>query len=234
MMKANLIDSKLLIAALGSAKARDICIRVADPVEQRAAILQLRDKVYVREQGRLQYASALQDNVFGRFEKQSTYFIAWRAEEAVGTIRIISDSDESLPCAQFVDLENLRKSGRLVEFGHFLTLPAYRPRGLGLMLLREAFGFSVVCLGATYIMADIFADDASTLGPRYFLSRGFRQVGDIYADPRYPGSPRSMVVALDVNEGIRMPERATAVEDYRRRLAAVCLSDVAASRKERE
>lgn len=192
----------------------EISIRIASSDEDKKKILQLRNEVYVREQGRLENASDLADNVFGRFERFSTYFVAYADATPVGTIRVISDSGAGLPCEKNCDLASFRLHSRMVEFGHFICVPEYRARGIGFLLLKEVFGFSVVCLNATHVLADIFTDDTSSLGAKFFLTRGFTQIGETYFDARFAGNPQSMVVMLNVQHGLKFRERARAVQEF--------------------
>ena len=193
----------------------EVTIRIASSHEDKKKILQLRNDVYVREQGRLVSASDLEDNVFGRFERFSTYFVAYADTSPVGTIRVISDSGAGLPCEKNCDLASFRPHSKMVEFGHFICVPEYRARGVGFLLLKEVFGFSVVCLNATHVLADIFTDDTSSLGAKFFLTRGFTQIGATYFDSRFSGNPQSMVVILNVRHGLKFRERARAVQEFR-------------------
>jgi GNAT superfamily N-acetyltransferase len=198
----------------------EVLIRIVSPdhKEHFHDVRRLRELVYVNEQRRLIRDAAVRNDFYEKFESQSIYFIAYADGDPVGTLKVISDSSIGLPCERESNLANLRRPGnKLVEFGNFISVPKFRSRGLGFLLLKEALGFSVVCLQATHILADIFIDDATSLGARYFLERGFTQVGEVYSDERFNDCPQSMVVVLDVKEGARRRERALAIEDFRRR-----------------
>jgi predicted GNAT family N-acyltransferase len=180
-----------------SVSERVVTFGVAQTSSDKAAVLRLRDEVYVRDQGRL---TAVQDmaGTFDRYDQQAVYLLANDGTEAIGTIKLIADSPLGLPCDDSVDLASLRGPGRvLVEFGHLMTLPRVRNRSVAVGLMREALLYSVGRLHATHVLGDFFANELGDLHNFYTLL-GFEAIGEPYPDHRFAGSPLSVVAYLDL------------------------------------
>lgn len=178
----------------------EIKIRQANMTLDKALILELRDIVYVSEQGRIGHIDDMQDT-FDKYDAHAMYMIAYQGERSVGTVKVIADSFHGLPCEVAVNLERQRSHGVVVEFGHLITRPDVRTKGIGLALMRAAFKYSLATLNARYIMGDLFVDRTSTgLIHEFYRSAGFQTVGEPYQDVRFSNSPPSQVVQLDVEE----------------------------------
>jgi hypothetical protein len=65
--------------------------------------------------------------------------------------------------------------------------------------MREALVHAVRSMGATHVLADFFAnaEDGGQLRP-FYVTIGFRPVGEPFHDERFQGSPLSRVGVLDV------------------------------------
>ncbi|BCL16582.1 GNAT family N-acetyltransferase [Micromonospora sagamiensis] len=182
--------------------------RLAESTADRAAVLRLRDAVYVQDQGRL-HDAADTEQTFDRFDPYAHYILALDGDEPVGTVKVIPDQAAGLPCEDVVDLTALRPGNRLVEFGHLMTLPAIRSRSVGLALMREALVHSVRRFGATHIIGDFFVDENSGQLRDFYLEIGFVPLGEPYLDERFAGGPLSLVAYLDVPDAVarsRTPE----------------------------
>lgn len=163
-----------------------------------ASVRHLREIVYVVDQQRLLDSAEMADT-FDRYDRTSRYILAMLDGEPVGTVKVIGDSPAGLPCGEHVDIERLRAHHRTAEVGHLLTVPAVRQRRIGMGLMRQALVHAVRSLGATHILADFFAnaEDGGQLRP-FYVTIGFRPVGEPFRDERFQGSPLSRVGVLDV------------------------------------
>lgn len=180
----------------------DVCVRIVRSAEDRQHLLNLRQRVYVQEQNRLELTDESGSH-FAKYEDATTYFLAFAGRLPVAAIKVTADSGNGLPCDQGVDLRALRARGQLVEIGHCITLPEMRWRGVGLRLMREAVRFSRDQLGATHVLVDFFVDQDRALKMKFHQAVGFRPVGEPYPDSRFVGSPISVVAVLDVEEWTR-------------------------------
>jgi putrescine aminotransferase len=178
-----------------------ITFTVAETASDKAAVVRLRDAVYVRDQGRLEHTGDTA-TTFDRYDEQAIYLLARQDGEAVGTVKVIPDSPAGLPCGEVVDLAGLRTTGRLVEFGHLMTLPHVRNRSLGRQLMRQALVHSVRTCAATHVLGDFFVDERGRLLD-FYLMLGFVPLGEPYEDGRFKGAPLSVVAALDLVEAAR-------------------------------
>ncbi|MFD8936309.1 GNAT family N-acetyltransferase [Streptomyces sp. NPDC059578] len=184
--------------------------RIARTAADRAAVIQLRDAVYVQDQGRLVDAADTAAT-FDRFDGQAEYIVAFRGGEPLGTVKVVPDSLAGLPCDDTVDLSRLRPGNRVVEFGHLMTLPKVRHQEIGMTLMRQALVHSVRTHGATHIVGDFFVDDSGGLRS-FYRAIGFVALGEPYPDSRFRGAPLSLVATLDVVGAAR-----AAREDVQRR-----------------
>ncbi|WP_405846985.1 N-acyl amino acid synthase FeeM domain-containing protein [Streptomyces sp. NBC_01518] len=180
---------------------RSITLRTAHASADKDILLNLRDQVYVRDQGRLGDAhdTAL---TFDRFDPYAEYIIAEESTDSgigpVGTVKIVADSEIGLPVDEMVDVGHLRQSGhRLVEFGHLMTIPRVRNRHIGLQLMRAALIHSLVRFRATHVLGDFFAEADGSLRT-FYRQLGFVQVGSSYQDQRFKGGPLSVTGVLDL------------------------------------
>jgi putrescine aminotransferase len=181
--------------------ASTVSFRVAASPADDAAILKLRDAVYVRDQGRL--ADARQTaSTFDRYDLHAVYILADDGSEPVGTIKVIPDSPIGLPCDKVADVSSMREHGRLVEFGHLMTLPRVRSRLIGMALMRRALIHSVQAYGVTHILGDFFVDDTGQLRD-FYTGIGFVALGAPYEDARFTGAPLSVVAVLDIADAVR-------------------------------
>ncbi|MEV8633635.1 GNAT family N-acyltransferase [Streptosporangium sp. NPDC051023] len=173
-----------------------VIFRVAQSQVDRDAVLRLRDAVYVQDQGRLSDAADTAET-FDRFDAHAEYIIAYQEAEAIGTVKVVPDSEAGLPCEDVVDIASLRAGGRLVEFGHLMTLPQVRNREIGMSLMREGLVHSVTKYGATHVLGDFFAEEGG--GIRSFYTEiGFVALHEPYRDVRFKDAPLSLVAVLDL------------------------------------
>lgn len=173
-----------------------VVLRLARSQTERADVVRLRDAVYVRDQGRLADVADTADT-FDRFDAYAEYILAYEDGEAVGTVKLIADSAAGLPCDSVVDLAELRGRGRLVEFGHLMTLPRIRGREVGMALMREGLVRCVARHQATHVLGDFFVDDDGGLRS-FYTDIGFVGLGAPYQDARFKDAPLSLVGVLDV------------------------------------
>lgn len=178
-----------------------LTIRVAESAADTAAVIGLRDTVYVRDQGRLADVSATADT-FDRFDPHATYLLALDDGRPVGTVKVIPDAFAGLPCDDTVDLSALRVGNRLAEIGHLMTVPEVRSRTIGMRLMRAALVHAVTVHGATHILGDFFAEDDGGLRG-FYLELGFVPVSEPYRDERFSGAPLSVVAAIDLADAAR-------------------------------
>ncbi|NBE79815.1 GNAT family N-acetyltransferase [Micromonospora rubida] len=180
-----------------------VTFQLAESPADRAAVLRLRDEVYVRDQGRLLDATDT-EATFDRFDPYAHYILAVAGDRAVGTVKVIPDQEAGLPCEDVVDLGALRPGHRLVEFGHLMTLPTIRNQSIGMGLMREALVHSVSRFAATHVIGDFFVDGESGRLRDFYLELGFVPLGEPYPDERFAGSPLSAVAYLDLPAAVRL------------------------------
>ncbi|MET8042623.1 hypothetical protein ABZU25_17415 [Micromonospora sp. NPDC005215] len=177
--------------------------RIARSATDRAAVLRLRDAVYVRDQGRLLDVRDTADT-FDRFDAAASYILAFAETNPIGAVKVVADLHGGLPCEDMQDLRSLRLPGnRLVEFGHLMTLPEVRSRSVGMGLMREALRHAVTQFSATHIVGDFFADEKAGGLRDFYSTIGFTPVGGCYADHRFAGNPLSIVGVLDIRAAVR-------------------------------
>lgn len=184
-----------------TAPAPGIAFREAASPADKASVLRLRELVYVEDQGRLVDATDTADT-FDRFDGRAVYLLAHDGTEAVGTIKVVPDSEAGLPCDDVVDVEPLRPGNRLVEFGHLMTVPRARNRSIGMALMREALILGLTRYGATHVLGDFFAEQNGALR-EFYTEIGFVPVGAPYPDTRFAGAPLSVVAVLDLADAAR-------------------------------
>ena len=178
---------------------RMVTFRIAASASDKAAVLRLRDAVYVQDQGRLTDVGQMADT-FDRY--QSVYILADDGGSPIGAIKVIPDSPAGLPCDNTADVSALREHGRLVEFGHLVTLPRVRGQSVGVALMREALIYSVQNHRATHIIGDFFVQDDGALRD-FYSGLGFIPLGEPYRDDRFVGAPLSVVAVLDIADAVR-------------------------------
>lgn len=184
---------------IGGAAAGEVTFRIVASASDEAAVLSLRDAVYVQDQGVLADVGQTA-NTFDRYK--AVYILADEGGTPVGTIKVIPDSPAGLPCDSVADVTGLRRRGRLVEFGHLMTLPRSRGQAIGLGLMREALIYSVQAHRATHIIGDFFVSGDGALRD-FYIGLGFVPLGKPYQDDRFTGSPLSVVAALDIADAVR-------------------------------
>ena len=188
----------------------EVDIRVAESAADRAAVMLLRDIVYVRDQGRLT-GSRDMATTFDKFDSRADYLLAHAGGEPIGAVKIIADSAAGLPCEDVVDIAPLRQldGARLVEFGHLLTVPRARNQSVGMRLMRAALLHALGTRCATHIIGDFFIDDGDRDGGdgeglrSFYRLIGFTPVGAPYRDTRFKDSPLSLVAVLDLPDADR-------------------------------
>jgi putrescine aminotransferase len=183
----------------------ELSFHAAETAQDKAAVLRLRDAVYVQDQGRLADAADMAAT-FDRFDRQAVYLLAERDGVPVGTIKLIADSEAGLPCEEAVDLTGFRPGKRLVEYGHLLTLPSVRDTAVATGLMREALVYSVGRLGATHVLGDFFIDGTGSLRA-FYTYLGFEPLGEPYRDERFQDAPLSVVAVLDLADAAGRCER---------------------------
>jgi predicted GNAT family N-acyltransferase len=184
----------------------DITVCEVTSAEGMRDVLTLRDRVYVADQGRLNSIDDTKDT-FDKYDRYGTYLVAYSGAAPIGTVKVIRDSEIGLPCESTakltVNLADYRAKGRLVEFGHLVSAPEVRSRGVGMQLMRFGLMFSVARLKATHILGDFFADESGRFQP--FYSRiGFKAVSEPYRDVRFAGSPLSVVGLVEIEAAFQI------------------------------
>lgn len=181
--------------------ARAVTFRIAQSAADRACVIQLRDAVYIKDQGRLVNTNDT-ESTFDRFDAHSDYIIAAEGPEPIGTVKVVPDSAAGLPCDDVVNISELRRGNRVVELGHLMTIPRVRHRSIGKALMRQALIRSVQKYRATHIVGDFFVDDERGLRS-FYTEIGFTALTPPYPDNRFKGAPASVVAVLDVIEAAR-------------------------------
>ncbi len=179
----------------------NIELRIATTARAKQDVLALRKAVYVGTENRISEVADFQQT-FDRWDEQARYIVAYDEGTPVGTVKVIPDSEAGLPCAEFVDLAAVRARGLPVEFGHLIVLPGQRGQGIGMLLMREAFRFSVHEFRATHIVADLFLDKRDT--STFYRKLGFEVLHGPYRDPRFLGAPESLLMIVDIDRTVRM------------------------------
>lgn len=184
----------------------DITVREVTDEAGMQDVLALRERVYVADQARL---SSVEDTLetFDKYDRHGTYLVAYVAGVAVGTIKVIRDSEIGLPCESIakltVGLDAYRGRGRLVEFGHLVSAPEVRSQGIGMQLMRHALIFSVSRLGATHILGDFFSGKDGQFQP-FYAHLGFIPISEPYRDTRFSGSPLSVVGLVEIRGALEV------------------------------
>lgn len=185
----------------------NVTFRLARTEADKADVLRLRHAVYVGDQGRLADAGDTAAT-FDRFDSYAEYIVGYDEGSPVGTVKVVPDTAAGLPCDDTVDLAELRRGNRLVEFGHLMTLPDVRHREIGMTLMRQAVVHSARKHDVTHIVGDFFVDDSEGLRG-FYKEIGFFALHEPYEDTRFKGSPLSLVAALSVADAVsraRTPE----------------------------
>ena len=169
-----------------------------------AQILALRNAVYVEDQGRL---GSVEDTAatFDRYDDHASYIVCRIDDVPSGAVKVVEDSPLGLPCENFAEVSRYRKPGhKLVEFGHLLSVLDHRTDGVGPALMREALIFAVR-RGATHVFGDFFLDKRpeATLHP-FYCHVGFVPACEPYIDPRFSGSPLSIVGVMEIAHSLRL------------------------------
>lgn len=192
----------------------DIDIRVATTEADKRNLNALCEAVYVREQGRLEHAEDWA-RTLDKYDPFSTYFIAYRENRAVGSVRVTADSGVGLPCEHAIDLGVLRENHKLVEIGHWICLPELRGKGAGMLLMRTALTFGMVELQATHILADIFIEAEASAKTKFYRLLGFRPLCEVYYDHRFTNGPASTIVVLEAAQVLKRREDRRRIRDLR-------------------
>ncbi|MEU9340156.1 GNAT family N-acetyltransferase [Streptomyces sp. NPDC048278] len=167
---------------------------LATSAADKAAVIRLRDQVYVQDQGRLDDAGDMAAT-FDRFDAYADYILARLDGEPVGCIKVVRDSELGLPCQDVADLTEFKDGHRVVELGHLMTRPDVRHQMLGMALMREGL-LHGIRHGATRLVGDFFVDDTGELRG-FYRSLGFVALCKPYPDERFAGAPLSLVGGLD-------------------------------------
>ena len=184
----------------------DITVREVTSDDGMRDVIALRERVYVADQGRLNSVDDTKDT-FDKYDQYGTYLVAYREAMPIGAVKIIRDSELGLPCESTakltMNLAELRRNGRLVEFGHLVSTPEVRSQGVGMHLMRHGLMFSVGKLKATHILGDFFADTDGNFQP-FYAHLGFRPICEPYRDVRFAGSPLSIVGLADIEAAFKL------------------------------
>ncbi|MBB5953858.1 hypothetical protein FHS29_000428 [Saccharothrix tamanrassetensis] len=161
-------------------------------------------EVYGREYGWLPAdAPALHKDAF---HPHSTYLLASAGGRAVGTMRLVVDSERRLPIEQFTAIDELRDDDRrLIECQRLMVLGEYRnrrvpgmPYGVFAALIKGCLHW---CLRNSYshIVADLFRSTATT-PMKPLLSLGFTETGIEFVDRELDEPDRSVALLLHIGE----------------------------------
>lgn len=192
-------------------------IRIEKVVSDRdwEAVIQLRQKVYVESDSRISEVSSFAET-FDRFNRQAAYFLAFRQDQPIGTLKLIDDSEQGLPCEEIASLAHLKKLGRCVEVGHLIVLPEFRKSRVSMYLFREATHYSASQLGARFLIGDVFIDGSKqNFEHDFYHMMGFENVHGPYRDHRFLESPLSLIISLDLE---KLPLYARTAEGTRKKL----------------
>lgn len=182
--------------AVTSAPPDTATFRIVGARDDHAAIMAIRDAVYVREHQYLDSATDI-SATFDVYDEHAVYIVADDGSGgALGTVKVTEDSPAGLPTDALAELSDVRRAGRLIEIGHLMTLPAARGTGTGLRLMRRAVIYGTRKYGATHIVSMFLVAEG---GMREFHTAiGFRPVGDPVRDDRIKGSPLCQVAVVDL------------------------------------
>jgi hypothetical protein len=166
-------------------------------------ILELRNRIYVQDQARLHDVSDM-GQTFDKYNDTAAYFIARMGGSPIGAVKVVRDSRIGLPCEMVCSIEQLKSSGRVVEFGHLIGLPEQRTRNVGIVLMREALKYGMRDCGADYIVGDFFCDPSTRGLQKFYELLGFSPASAAYRDERFKGSPDSIVGYMSVQNTMRI------------------------------
>lgn len=166
-------------------------------------LIDLRQKVYVEDQGRLESVEDM-SSTFDEFDKQAIYLLGYQDDVAVAAVKVIEDGCRGLPCEFAADISEYRRHGKVVEFGHLITERRFRKKGIGVQMMKAALDLCYYDLDAKFITGDFFVEPE--FNGRYhpfYDDIGFLPVTPVYQDSRFSNAPPSMVGVLDIDACIR-------------------------------
>jgi GNAT superfamily N-acetyltransferase len=172
----------------------------------RAAVMSVREAVYVRETGAIDAVTDLA-GMYDRYDPHSTFFLAEDALGPAGTVKVVRDSVLGLPADMIADLADLRGRGRLAEVGHLLTMPRVRGQEVGLGLMRLACIHAVRACRATHVVGTLLTDSRGTLGA-FYRDLGFAPVTGPCHLPGLRDGQLGVVTVVDVAAAVRMSRTA--------------------------
>ncbi|MEU6586872.1 GNAT family N-acyltransferase [Nocardia sp. NPDC046763] len=156
-------------------------------------------------------APALHDD---RYHENSAYLIAVIGGRAVGTMRLVRDSDLGLPVEQFASIRELRGGGKrtLIECQRLMIVSRHRntrvadmPYGVFAALVKGCLHWCIRN-GYTHIVADLFLNTETTpMAP--LLALGFDETGIKFVDTELSEPDESVALLLEIGELFSRPFR---------------------------
>jgi hypothetical protein len=191
------------VASARTTALRDFSVWVATSEEELAEVDGLWRDVYGRERHWLdpeQHGELYRD----RYHAHSTYLVASADDRAIGTMRLVSNSDERLPVQQFMSPDALTRRMRVIECQRLMVRADYRKRrdertcpfGVFASLIKATLHH---CLRnrVTHVVADLFTDtDTTPMGQLGAL--GFRQLGEPFVDFELSEKSTSVALMLEI------------------------------------
>jgi putrescine aminotransferase len=184
-------------------------------------IQKLRETIYVTAESRIGEVGDFAGS-FDRYNEQSQWFLALSEGRAVGSVRVVGDSEFGLPYESVVGRGKKDPNHIVAEIGHLLSIsgPSSRPVVMGLM--REAFAYACNVLGATHVVGDVFVD--KTRGDAVYRRLGFTPLHGPYRDSRFLNAPMSMIMILEVaSVAPRMASAEATLKELLRYLTSGCI-----------
>ena len=184
-------------------------IKIAKTQKEKDMAYQVRYEVFVEERGNLaasKFSNRMEIDSFDDLET-TVNFLALVNENAIGTVRLIEDSEKGLPIEDYVDLSGLRAAKRkLSEGGRLAVLKDYRG--------KEGICIGLFKIGMNYARMKDITDMciiSSALIKKIYEAIGWYPIGDQRYSSEFSDNILPMRLELDK---IREPFRSMFAEPW--------------------
>lgn len=166
-------------------------------------IYDLRKEVYVVKEKRIDSVDSFLGS-FDKYDKFATYFLIYNDTKVIGCFKLIQDSDIGLPCQEAAnnvnvanDVRVIRQKYKCVEIGHFLINLSEKSTAIIKYVFKYIFEYARKELGVNYLIGDIFYDGNHW---NFYQKIGFTIIYGPYDDNRFIGTPKSLIIGLDLTQ----------------------------------
>jgi hypothetical protein len=184
--------------AQGSAPIRYTIARTEADITQ---VAQLWRAIYIKERQWLRPSphSLVHDD----YHECSTYLLARSGCKAVGTVRLVMDSETGLPVERFLPLGPLKRPSGVAEAQRLMVAAEARhlacrgaPFGVWAGLVKACVHLCFA-KGISHVVADVFTERSMIAK---FRALGFEKVGDAFVDGELDESSTSVAMLLTLEQ----------------------------------